>query len=150
MIEYVHKFYFERMSFVMSKFRQKVMQFMQGRYGADQFSKFLIYLSLILLVITLFCRNNFIYYIAVIVLFYSYFRMLSRNISKRYAENQKYLSVRYKVVGKFNWIKLRIKDSKTHKIFKCPSCSQKIRVPKGKGRISIKCPKCRIEFIKKT
>lgn len=134
----------------MSKFRQKVMQFMQGRYGADQFSKFLIYLSLILLVITLFCRNNFIYYIAVIVLFYSYFRMLSRNISKRYAENQKYLSLRYKVVGKFNWIKLRIKDSKTHRIFKCPSCSQKIRVPKGKGRISIKCPKCRIEFIKKT
>lgn len=134
----------------MSKLRQKIMQFMQGRYGADQFSKFLIYLSLILLVITLFCRNNFIYYIAVIVLFYSYFRMLSRNISKRYAENQKYLSVRYKVVGRFNWIKLRIKDSKTHRIYKCPSCSQKIRVPKGKGRISIKCPKCRIEFIKKT
>ncbi len=134
----------------MSRFRQKVMQFMQGRYGADQFSRFLIYLSLILLVITLFCRNNFIYYIAVIVLFYSYFRMLSRNISKRYAENQKYLSLRYKVVGRFNWIKLRIKDSKTHRIFKCPSCSQKIRVPKGKGRISIKCPKCRIEFIKKT
>lgn len=134
----------------MSRFRQKVMQFMQGRYGADQFSRFLIYLSLILLVITLFCRNNFIYYIAVIVLFYSYFRMLSRNISKRYAENQKYLSLRYKMVGRFNWIKLRIKDSKTHRIFKCPSCSQKIRVPKGKGRISIKCPKCRIEFIKKT
>lgn len=134
----------------MSRFRQKVMQFMQGRYGADQFSRFLIYLSLILLVITLFCRNNFIYYIAVIVLFYSYFRMLSRNISKRYAENQKYLSLRYKVVGRFNWIRLRIKDSKTHRIFKCPSCSQKIRVPKGKGRISIKCPKCRIEFIKKT
>lgn len=134
----------------MGRFRQKVMQFMQGRYGADQFSRFLIYLSLILLVITLFCRNNFIYYIAVIVLFYSYFRMLSRNISKRYAENQKYLSLRYKVVGRFNWIKLRIKDSKTHRIFKCPSCSQKIRVPKGKGRISIKCPKCRIEFIKKT
>ncbi len=134
----------------MSRFRQKVMQFMQGRYGADQFSRFLIYLSLILLVITLFCRNNFIYYIAVIVLFYSYFRMLSRNISRRYAENQKYLSLRYKVVGRFNWIRLRIKDSKTHRIFKCPSCSQKIRVPKGKGRISIKCPKCRIEFIKKT
>ena len=48
----------------MGRFRQKVMQFMQGRYGADQFSRFLIYLSLILLVITLFCRNNFIYYIA--------------------------------------------------------------------------------------
>ena len=134
----------------MSKFRQKMMQFMQGRYGADQFSKFLIYLSLILLVITLFWHNNFIYYIAVIALVYSYFRILSRNISKRYAENQKYLSLRYKAVGKFNSIKLRIKDSKTHKIFRCPSCSQKIRVPKGKGRISIKCPKCRIEFIKKT
>lgn len=134
----------------MSKFRQKVWQFMQGRYGTDQFSRFLIYVSIALLIVTMFWHNPVIYYAAVIILFYSYFRMLSRNISKRYAENQKYLNVRYKFIGKFNQIKLRIRDSKTHKIFRCPSCSQKIRVPKGKGKISIKCPKCRIEFIKKT
>ena len=81
---------------------------------------------------------------------YIYFRMFSRNISRRSAENQKYMKIHYKFMSKFNKIRARIKDSKTHRIFKCPSCGQKIRVPKGKGRISIKCPKCRIEFIKKT
>ena len=77
-------------------------------------------------------------------------RMFSRNISRRSAENQKYMKIHYKFMSRFNKVRARIKDSKTHRIFKCPSCGQKIRVPKGKGRISIKCPKCRIEFIKKT
>lgn len=135
---------------VMEKFRQKVMRFMQGRYGTDQFSRFLISVSVILLILTLFCRSNIPYYIAVVILIYAYYRMFSRKVSSRYAENQKYLSVKYKVLGRFNNLKFRIKDSKTHKIYRCPSCSQKIRVPKGKGRISIRCPRCRIEFIKKT
>jgi predicted RNA-binding Zn-ribbon protein involved in translation (DUF1610 family) len=91
-----------------------------------------------------------IYTIALIGIIYTYFRVFSRNISKRSEENERYLRFHYKVVGKINKIKFRIADNKTHKIFKCPSCSQKIRVPRGKGRISIKCPKCRIEFIKKT
>jgi hypothetical protein len=134
----------------MNRFRQKVMEFMQGRYGTDQFSRFLIWVSVALLVVTLIFRSNIIYFVAIIILFYAYFRMLSRNISKRYAENQKYLQFRYKVTGKFNQTKFRVKDSKTHKIFRCPNCSQKIRVPRGKGKISIKCPKCRIEFIKNT
>lgn len=134
----------------MNKFRDRMIRFMQGRYGVDQFSKFLMYLALILLILTLFWHNNVVYYIAVIALVYSYYRILSRNISRRNAENQKYLKLRYKVTGRFNLFKSRLGDSKTHRIFKCPNCSQKIRVPKGKGRISIKCPRCRIEFIKKT
>ena len=85
-----------------------------------------------------------------VLLIYTYFRMLSRNISRRYNENQIYLKYRYKVIAKFNGFKARMRDRKTHRVFKCPGCSQKIRVPRGKGRISIKCPKCRIEFIKRT
>lgn len=134
----------------MGKFREKFARFMYGRYGMDQLSRFTSYVSLILLVITLFNNNIVLYTIAVAGLIYTYFRIFSRNISRRHAENERYLKVYYRIRGKFNTFKARMQDRKTHKIFKCPSCSQKIRVPKNKGKISIKCPKCRIEFIRRT
>ena len=134
----------------MNSFKDKMARFMYGRYGMDQLSRNLSLICLVLLIITMFVRNNVIYVIALVGIVYTYFRVFSRNISRRSEENEKYLKFHYKVVGKLNKIKFRITDSKTHRIFRCPSCSQKIRVPRGKGKISIKCPKCRIEFIKKT
>ena len=134
----------------MNSFKDKMARFMYGRYGMDQLSRNLSLICLVLLIVTMFVRNNVIYMIALVGIVYTYFRVFSRNISRRSEENEKYLKFHYKVVGKLNKIKFRITDSKTHRIFRCPSCSQKIRVPRGKGRISIKCPKCRIEFIKKT
>ena len=134
----------------MNSFKDKMARFMYGRYGMDQLSRNLSLICLVLLIVTMFVRNNVIYMIALVGIVYTYFRVFSRNISKRSEENEKYLKFHYKVVGKLNKIKFRITDSKTHRIFRCPSCSQKIRVPRGKGKISIKCPKCRIEFIKKT
>ena len=134
----------------MNRFKDKMARFMYGRYGMDQLSRNLSLICLVLLIVTMFVRNNVIYMIALVGIVYKYFRVFSRNISRRSEENEKYLKFHYKVVGKLNKIKFRITDSKTHRIFRCPSCSQKIRVPRGKGKISIKCPKCRIEFIKKT
>ena len=133
----------------MNRFKDKMARFMYGRYGMDQLSRNLSLICLVLLIVTM-LRNNVIYMIALVGIVYTYFRVFSRNISRRSEENEKYLKFHYKVVGKLNKIKFRITDSKTHRIFRCPSCSQKIRVPRGKGKISIKCPKCRIEFIKKT
>ena len=134
----------------MNSFKDKMARFMYGRYGMDQLSRNLSLICLVLLIVTMFVRNNVIYMIALVGIVYTYFRVFSRNISRRSEESEKYLRFHYKVVGKLNKIKFRITDSKTHRIFRCPSCSQKIRVPRGKGKISIKCPKCRIEFIKKT
>lgn len=134
----------------MNRFKDKMARFMSGRYGMDQLSRNLSLICLVLLIVTMFVRNNVIYMMALVGIVYTYFRVFSRNISRRSEENEKYLKFHYKVVGKLNKIKFRITDSKTHRIFRCPSCSQKIRVPRGKGKISIKCPKCRIEFIKKT
>ena len=134
----------------MNRFKDKMARFMYGRYGMDQLSRNLSLICLVLLIVTMFVRNNVIYMIALVGIASTYFRVFSRNISRRSEENEKYLKFHYKVVGKLNKIKFRITDSKTHRIFRCPSCSQKIRVPRGKGKISIKCPKCRIELIKKT
>lgn len=134
----------------MAKIKEKLVKFMYGRYGVDHLSRMILCVAAVLLITTMIWYNLIVYLIGAAMVIYVYFRTFSRNISKRYAENEKYLKVRYKFIGKFNNWKARRKDSKTHKIFKCPACEQKIRVPKGKGKISIRCPKCRIEFIKNT
>ena len=119
----------------MNRFKQSFSRFMYGRYGMDQLSRCLSYVVLVLIILTFFLRSNVIYTVALLGIVYIYFRMFSRNISRRSAENQKYMKIHYKFMSKFNKVRARIKDSKTHRIFKCPSCGQKIRVPKGKGRI---------------
>jgi uncharacterized C2H2 Zn-finger protein len=125
-------------------------RFMYGRYGMDDLSKLIMYVALILIVINFFAHSAILYSIAIVAVVYTYYRILSRNISRRHIENQAYEKLKYMVIGRFNALKFRMKDRKTHRIFKCPSCSQKIRVPKGKGKIMIKCPKCRIEFTRKS
>ena len=134
----------------MGNFKERIARFMYGRYGADQLSKVLTYATMIFLLISIFRPKSIFFIIALVMLIYNYFRMFSKNISKRHSENEAYLRFKYKVIGRFNNFKLRLRDKKTHRIFKCPGCSQKIRVPKGKGKILIKCPKCRIEFTSKS
>ena len=86
----------------MDKFKDKMMRFMQGRYGSDQLARLTMYISFACLIVTIFWHNTFIYFLALVLLIYTYFRMLSRNISRRYNENQIYLKYRYKVIAKFN------------------------------------------------
>lgn len=79
---------------------------------------------------------------------YSYFRMFSRNVYKRAAENQKWLNKTYKIRAWFSRQKTSVSQRKVYHIYKCPSCRQKIRIPKGKGKIEVRCPKCSTTFIK--
>ena len=134
----------------MNRFRERIAVFMQGRYGMDQLGKVLSYGTIIILLLSTMLQVYLLYIVGMILLVLGYFRIFSRNIGKRYEENQKFLNWRYIIVCKKNKIMARIKDRKTNSIFNCPNCQQKIRVPKGKGKICIKCPKCRIEFVKKT
>ena len=130
--------------------RNRFQEFMYGRYGTDQLSRFLSIVALILLILSMFIHIPGFYIAAVAILVWSWFRILSRNTSKRYVENEKYLRIVSRIIGNFqNW-GANWQQQKIYKFFVCPQCSQKVRVPRGKGKICITCPKCRTEFIKRT
>ncbi len=129
--------------------KEKFYRFMQGRYGNDQLNRFLMILVIVCFMFSLFGVRPF-YVVGIALLIYSYFRMLSRNTYKRSAENSVYLKYEYRVRQKFSAWKRDMSQRKTHHIYRCPSCRQKIRIPRGKGKIEIRCPKCSQTFIKKS
>ena len=129
--------------------REKFARFMMGRYGNDRLNQCLLPLAMILLILSWFTTDAF-YMVAVLILVYAYYRMFSKNTYKRYAENQRFVQWECKMKGKLNKKKKELSQLKTHHIYKCPNCKQKIRVPRGRGKIAISCRKCGTEFIKKS
>ena len=117
-------------------------RFMEGRYGTDRLNMTILTAGLILCIVSMFFRipavNLALTLLSYVLMFWAIFRMMSRNVYKRYQENRKSLQF-------FD----RIKD-RQHRYYDCPKCRQTVRVPRGKGKISITCPKCREKFIRKT
>lgn len=129
--------------------REKLARFMYGRYGNDRFNQVLMIAALVALVIS-FLGGNIFYLAALIIMGYAYYRMFSKQHAKRSAENSWYLQKEWKVKSFFQKKKKEMETRKTHHIYKCPNCKQKIRVPKGRGKIEIRCQKCETRFIKKS
>lgn len=123
---------------------------MYGRNGVDSLGKFVLVISIIVMLLAGWTDSLILSYLSWIGIIYLYFRMFSRNIYKRSSENQWYLNKSYKIRTFFYRQKNLLLQRKTHHIYKCPTCRQKIRVPRGKGRIEIRCPKCNTRFIKKS
>ena len=132
------------------RMRERMQGFMAGRYGTDQLSKLILWISLACLAVSMFTRLNVFYILGLVLLIYTYYRMFSRNVAKRYAENQKYLQMTSKFRLRFNKEKNLMKQRKTHHIYSCPGCGQKVRIPRGKGKIEIECPKCHTKFVKRS
>ena len=137
----------------MRNFFEKFMMFMQGRYGMDSLNGFILVLSFVIWTVNIFVFNRLEHYIIMVVqlllvaLFI--FRMLSRNVTMRSAENRRFQKV-YEPVK--NWVQLtykRIRDRKDYRYLKCPVCKAQLRVKNIKGRHNVRCPKCRSEFEKK-
>lgn len=134
----------------MERFRESIRRFMAGRYGTDQLSQALSVGALVLLIIALIFGSGLLDLIALALLVYADFRILSKNISARQKENSIYLEKTAGLKKKINGFISRMKQRKDFHIYTCPNeeCKQKIRVPRGKGRIRITCPKCHTQFIK--
>lgn len=130
--------------------KEKIIRFMQGRYGEDEFNRFMNTLAIVLFFISILFDISFLWYVALILITIVFVRMFSRNIPKRYAENQKFLTTSAPLRRWLQLKKKHMKERKTHRFFTCPSCKQKVRVPKGKGMIQITCPKCRTQFQKRS
>lgn len=128
----------------------QLRRFMYGRYGLDNYTRALIVVALILSLIGAFTRNGVLVLVSYIPILYAVFRMFSKNITKRSQENLVYCSMTQNLKNKFKNFKLSLIGTKTHKYYRCPRCKQMIRVPRDKGKISISCPKCRSEFIRRT
>ena len=125
-----------------AKLTTGMRRFMEGRYGMDKLNMVILWAgvaaSLLSAIITVQPVNLIFWALSYVLMILSIFRMLSRNTYKRYQENRKFLQF-------FD----RLKD-RQHRYFDCPKCRQLVRVPRGKGKIAITCPRCREKFVRKT
>ena len=116
--------------------------FMAGRYGTDKLNMAILSVGLAVSLLSVFFRHPPVNLLLVVLsyglMIWAIFRTLSRNTYKRYQENRKFLQI----VG-------RLKD-RNNRYFDCPKCHQMVRVPRGKGKISITCPRCKEKFVRKT
>ena len=135
--------------------KEKFMKFMQGRNGVDQFSRFTMGVALVSIVLTIFTGTRstlgtFLDLFGMAAIVYTYFRIFSKNISKRWQENQKYLQAMDKLRVRFQKEKRMMSQRKDYHIYSCPGCGQKIRIPRGGfKKVEIECPKCHTKFIKR-
>lgn len=134
----------------MAGFRERMARFMYGRYGADELSRVYLVLAVACLAVHLLTRSLPFYLAGMALLIYGLYRSFSKNTAKMSAQNQKYMAWRYKMVVKYNQAKKHWAQRKDYRFYRCPDCRQKVRVPRGRGKIAITCPKCKTEFIKKS
>ena len=130
--------------------RERLERLMAGRYGTDQLSQFLLGAGAALMVINLFLRIPLLNALVLADFVWIYVRMFSRNFAGESARNAKFLAMRSRFLALFRDIPGAVRQFRAYHIYRCPQCRQKIRIPRGHGRIAITCPKCRHEFIRKS
>ncbi len=118
-----------------------------GRYGMDKLSLFLIGLAVVISIVNLFFRNAIVQLLVFLFLILALLRFFSRNTERRYQENQRFLQIFNRFLGWFRRRRDMFRSRKTHKFFKCPACKNTLRVPRGKGKVYITCPKCGERFV---
>lgn len=130
----------------MERFKEKLFNFMNGRYGIDQLYYGLIVLYFILIIANSFIESTIIGVFSWFVFIFMFYRIYSKNIYKRGLENEKFLKFWLPAKAKLSLSYRKIREIKTHRYRTCPSCKTTIRLPRKKGRHTVKCPKCSNRF----
>ena len=143
----------------MYRFKMWIAEFMRGRYGVDQFNRFMLIAAAVLIILNIFLRFGLLNLLAVLLLIYIYCRMFSRNYGRRAEENRKFLEFTSRFRRGGSGFKRHDGDSgfgdfgktkdREHRILRCPGCGERLRVPKDAGKIKIECPHCGTQFTKK-
>jgi DNA-directed RNA polymerase subunit RPC12/RpoP len=128
------------------RFKDKIIRFFVGRYGNDQLNNFALALIVAIFIVDIFIDSIVLSVIYLILWCLMIFRMMSRNIYKRRAENEKFMKLWNPVKNKFKLAKNKYRDRKTHVYKKCPKCKAILRLPKQKGSHTVRCPKCSERF----
>ena len=123
---------------------------MAGRYGADQLSMAMLIAAIVLNVIASITRLLLISSLSAVLIVLCFYRMFSRNFERRRAENRKFMGFWSRIKNFFRRRQDKLRQSRDFRFFKCPNCKNNLRVPKGKGKIYVTCPRCGERFIKKT
>lgn len=129
--------------------RNAIQRFMYGRYGNDQLNLFLMVLYLLLYLVYMLTRLELFFLFSWVLLVCALFRLLSRDHARRRSENARFMRLAGPV---FRWLRMRrtIRRDKEHMYFKCPNCGQQLRVPRGKGNITVSCRNCGASFQEKS
>jgi len=122
--------------------RTRLAKWMVGRNGADEMSMAAVYVALLLVIINIFAKNMVLSIIALLLLAFAVWRMTSKNVAKRREENRAFAT---KMGPLRPWLRdpsAAFAENRNYKHLKCPECGQPMRVPRGKGRLRVTCPKC--------
>lgn len=127
------------------KFRAWLQRFMYGRYGPDEFYRALVALYFIVMVVNLFVRSKWLSIFCALELVYTFFRVFSRKREARVKENRWFMKW---------WTPVRIRMTAFAKNAKdkasvwrvCPRCGAVLRLPRRKGKHTVRCPHCSERF----
>ena len=116
----------------MKKWLQNIMA---GRYGSDElgFTLLLIYLGIC--IFGIFCDLPLVQLLGLAIILWAFFRILSRNIPARQAENAAYRRFLSKCSAARQARRSRRQD-REHRYYRCRGCGAIMRVPRGAGKIA--------------
>ena len=132
------------------KLKNKLLQFMNNRYGYDELTRCLLIIVICIYSASLFLQIPQLILLCLLIILYIYFRIFFFFSYKRSIENRHYLNFIHKIKHSFHLFKLRNEQKKYYRFYHCPNCTQTIRIPKGHGKVEIKCPKCHHKFVKRS
>lgn len=131
--------------------RERLRRWMAGRYGTvDALYRFLSIAAMVLILLAMLLRLPALDVIALGLLIYGWYRLLSRDIARRAAEPAACVRGPQPVRGAVRPRRVRWAQRRLYLYCRCPACRQQVRVPRGHGRVAITCPKCHTEFVKKS